>query len=194
MAFYPADAPVPAELRTDEFLLRMLRATDVELDYEAVMASKDILRLRSRGRWPRDGFTPEENLADLRMHEAEFHARESFAYTVMNPSETDCLGCVYIYPLEELLRRSGVTKEEISTVGSHEAEASFWTRQDRIADDLDRRLLATILPWLRNSFAFSRVVMRAYATEERQVANLREAGLEIVYSHPVGETQLLLFE
>ena len=40
--FYPADAPVPETLRTDEFLLRPLRATDVQLDYEAVISSRDV--------------------------------------------------------------------------------------------------------------------------------------------------------
>ncbi len=32
MRFSPDDAPVPAELRTAEFLLRPLRAADAELD------------------------------------------------------------------------------------------------------------------------------------------------------------------
>ena len=50
MPFYPDDAPVPTELRTEEFLLRPLRATDVDLDYEAVMATQEALRRGSGGR------------------------------------------------------------------------------------------------------------------------------------------------
>ena len=99
MPFYPEDAPVPAGLRTDEFVLRMLAATDVELDYDAVIASKDMLHLRSGGSWPREGFTLAENLADLQGHEADFHARRGFTYTIMDPGEMQCLGCLYIYPL-----------------------------------------------------------------------------------------------
>src|SRR5437773_1308230 len=82
---------------------RMLAATDVELDYDAVMASKDMLHLRSGGSWPRDSFTLAENLADLQGHEADFHARRGFTYTIMNPGETQCLGCLYIYPLGVIL-------------------------------------------------------------------------------------------
>ena len=74
MKFYPDHFTVPTGLRTDELLLRTLRASDVELDYEAVMASREMLHLRSGGRWPREDFTLEENLADLQQHEAEFHA------------------------------------------------------------------------------------------------------------------------
>lgn len=36
--FYPADARVPESLRSDEFLLRPLRATDVALDYDVALA------------------------------------------------------------------------------------------------------------------------------------------------------------
>ena len=47
--FYPDEAPVPTTLRTEEFLLRPLRAADVDLDYEAVMATQEVLRRGSGG-------------------------------------------------------------------------------------------------------------------------------------------------
>lgn len=195
MGFYPADAPVPAGPRTGEFTLRMLRESDVALDYDAVMASRDLLHLRSGGRWPRDGFTLEENLADLRMHEREFHERTSFTYTVMNPDESECLGCVYIYPLAELLRRIGARADDIGAVPADEAEVSFWVRQSRVADDLDKRLLAALLPWLRGDFAFSRADLRAFASERRHLAIFAEAGLRRVRSYPVADSrgEALLF-
>src|SRR5258706_15009567 len=179
MPFYPDDAPVPAGLTADEFALRTLRASDVALDYDAVMASRDLLHLRSAGRWPRDGFTLAENLADLEMHEREFGERASFAYTVMNPGESECLGCVYIYPLAELLRRIGMGAAAIAAVPDGEAEASFWVRPERVARDLDKRLLAALLPWLHDDFAFARVYLRAFAAERRHVATFREAPLRL---------------
>src|SRR5437899_168251 len=66
--FYPGDARVPEVLQTDEFLVRPLRATDVQLDYDAVISSRAELLLGSGGTWPREGFTIEENLADLQQH------------------------------------------------------------------------------------------------------------------------------
>jgi hypothetical protein len=67
-------------------------------------------------------------------------------------------------------------------------------RPDGVAGDLDRRLLAALLPWLRNDFAFARVVFATWAADERQTAVLREAGLRPVWSHPVRDTQALHFE
>src|SRR5688572_19084720 len=142
MQFYPADASVPEELRTEEFLLRPLRAADNPLDYEAVMATQESLRRRGSGDWPRPDFTPEENLADLEGHEADFAARHGFTYTVLDPAGVRCLGCVYFYPLDESLHRIGADDAVVARVGDHEAVAWFWVRPDCVAADLDRRLLA----------------------------------------------------
>jgi RimJ/RimL family protein N-acetyltransferase len=184
MTFYPEDAPVPTLLRGDDFVLRPLRATDVELDYEAVMASQEALRRGSDGLWPRRGFTLEENLADLQGHEADFAARRGFTYTVIDPAETRCLGCVYAYPLDH---------NEDGRARDHEAMVWFWVRPDLVAGDLDRRLLAALLPWLRNDFAFARVLIRAWANDERQTALLAEAGLRIVDTRPGRGAEALLF-
>jgi hypothetical protein len=104
MQFYPVDAPIPSELRTADCYLRPLRAVDNPLDYDAVMATQDELRLRGTSGWPRPDFTPEENLADLQGHEDDFAARRGFTYTILDPTETRCLGCVYVYPLDHVLR------------------------------------------------------------------------------------------
>jgi RimJ/RimL family protein N-acetyltransferase len=185
MPFYPDDAFVPTELRTDKFLLRPLRAADVALDYEAVMATQEPLRQRTGGRWPRPGFTIEENLTDLEGHEADFQARRGFTYTVMNPNETRCLGCVYVYPLED--DRDGET-------GDNEAVVWFWIRPDRVAEDLDRRVLEAIVPWLRNDFAFDRVVFRTSSNDEQQIALMGEVGLCAVDTRPLEQTESMLFE
>ena len=186
MTFYPEDAPVPDGLRGDDFSLRPLRAADVELDYEAVLATQETLRRRTVGRWPHPGFTIEENLSDLQGHEADFHARRGFTYTVMDPTETRCLGCVYVYP-SEVGDGSGHERAD-------EAVVWFWTRPDCVADDLDRRLLAALAPWLRSDFAFARVRFRTWANDEHQTALLREAGPRIVDTRPRGETGTLVFE
>ena len=184
MSFYPDGAFVPIELRTGEFLLRPLRAADVELDYEAVMATQESLRLRTGGRWPRPGFTIEENLADLEGHEADFRARRGFTYTVMDPSETRCLGCVYAYPSED---------QDGSGARDYETVVWFWVRPEGVAADLDRRLLAAMVPWLRDDFAFARVLFRARADDERQTSILGEAGLRVVDALPIRETGVVLF-
>jgi hypothetical protein len=101
--FYPNDVPVPEVLRTDKFLLRPLIATDVQLDYVAVMSSRAQLFRCSGDTWPREGFTLEEDLADLERHEWEHRERVVFTYSAMNLAETECLGCLYMNSLERIL-------------------------------------------------------------------------------------------
>lgn len=191
MPFYPDDAPVPASLRTDELLLRPLRASDAALDYAAVMASRDLLHLRSGGAWPRDGFTLDENRADLEAHERDFGDRAGFTYTVLNPGETECLGCVYIYPVSRILARIGASPAE--GIVPDAAEASFWVRPACVARDLDRRLLAALLPWLRRDFTFRELYFRCFAAETRHAAIFTDAGLRLAHTFPAGDTRLLLF-
>ena len=113
-------------------------------------------------------------------------------YTVMNPTGTECLGCVYFYPLAEVLRHLGVDASTVAGIRDDEPAATFWVRSDRVADDLDRRVLAALLPWVATEFAFDRVLFQAFATDDRQLAILREAGLRPVASCPVGGADLLL--
>src|SRR5215218_4357264 len=97
MGFNTGDFHASDELRTDEFLLRPIRESDAELDYDAVMESREFLRLWEQSTWPEDDFTVEANRADMAKLERRHAEGESFTYTVMNLEETRCLGCVYIF-------------------------------------------------------------------------------------------------
>ena len=167
MHFYPQGATVPDELRTDEFLLQALSTTHVELDYAALMDSKEMLRCWSQSGWPSDDFTLEENWQDLDRHEREHIERKAFTYTVLDPDESTCLGCVYIQALHGPL-----------SSGDYEAEIRFWVRQPRLADDLDRRLLLALIHWFREAWAFRKVYLLAIDADSRQVQILQASGLE----------------
>ncbi len=169
MTFYPDDLEVPKELKTDEFLIRPLRASDVELDYEAVMESKDMLREISQSTWPTDDFTLAENLDDLERHEKDHIDRREFTYTVMNPEETICLGCLYLRPLSQDMVQ-----------GDLETSVIFWIRQSRIADNLDNRFLRILLSWLESDWFFKRKVFITGANAERQAKILMDSGLKLL--------------
>jgi hypothetical protein len=179
--FYPTAAPVPDQLETDEFRLRMLSTRDVELDYAAVMASQAQLLVRSAGRWPRAGFTLAENLADLDRHERDHLARTSFTYTVMNLPETECLGCVYISPLAELLAIPDVQVTG-PPAGPYQAEVSWWASSPHLVENLDARLLAALIPWLRDAWAFTWAGFRANQHEHRHLQLYEAAWLAVRYT------------
>jgi hypothetical protein len=137
--FVPPGFPVPATLETGEFRLRMLTVHDVIKDYDAVMSSVDHCKtVWPGGKWP-DGLTLEQNLVDLGWHQKEFQTRRSFAYTVVTPSESMVVGCVYIVPT----RKRG-----------HDAEVYLWARQSELAGGLEDRLHAAVKAWLATDWPF----------------------------------------
>ena len=96
--FVPQDFEPPERYEHPDFVMRKLTARDVELDYAAVMSSIDIIhQTRSEG-FPDPELTLEEDRIDLSWHQREFEMKTSFAFTLMNHEETECLGCVYFYP------------------------------------------------------------------------------------------------
>jgi len=173
MTLYPEGSAAPEELCTERFLLRPLLATDVDLDYDAVMSSRAELRRWSQSTWPEESFTRAENLVDLERHEREHRAGEAFTYTVLAPDGSRCLGCVYVAPLRP--------EEEAvlgpSEAGERRARVTFWVRAADVAHDLDRRLFETLRAWFDAAWAFDRIVFTAARDEARQQGLFRDAGL-----------------
>jgi len=148
--FVPADFTVPEKLETEEFRLRMLTVHDVVKDYEAVMTSVDHLRTIWPGSgWP-EGLTLEQNLIDLGWHQKEFQTRRSFAYTVVTPSESKVMGCVYMDPTHKR---------------GYDAVVYLWARQSELALGLESRLYAAVKSWIAKEWPF-----RAAAFPGRDIA------------------------
>lgn len=140
--FVPENFVVPPSLETKDFRLRMLSVDDVEKDYEAVMETQE--RFHSMGSsWPREGFTIEENLADLDQHQQEFLNRKAFAYTVVSLEESRVLGCVYINPTES---------DDV------DARVHMWVRESEYDKGLDAVLFKTVKDWIDSSWPFAAVI------------------------------------
>jgi hypothetical protein len=154
MAFYPEPLSVPTSTQTNEFILRPLTPAHVQLDFKAVMCSKEMLRLWSGSTWPNDDFTLTDNLKDLQWHDREHRQRIAFTFTLLNKSEDACLGCLYINSLQSLVAEN---PNMATAVNPHDALVRFWVIETRLADGLDRRLLKTLSAWFANSWAFNRV-------------------------------------
>ena len=129
-------------MENDHFRLRMLSVEDVQKDYEAVMESRERL-FAIDGSWPREGFTIEENLADLERHQREFLERIAFAYTVVSLDESRVLGCVYINPVKHK---------------SVDAWVHMWVRESEYKKGLDPILFKAVKEWLDSVWPFKKVV------------------------------------
>jgi hypothetical protein len=165
--YYPPPLPVPTDLRSTRLTLRMLSAEDVDLDLDAVEASRAQLLRRSGGRWPRLGFHWRDNLSDLVGHQIEHLQRRAFTYTVMAPDGRRCLGCLYLRPLGEQLDRLGAPPDLLAGTAPRSTTATFWLRPDALAIGLDRHLLTLLRSWFRQAWSFSDALLLTNDAEVR---------------------------
>jgi hypothetical protein len=148
MRLTPESFEVPENLEAPDFIIRKLMFRDAKLDYEAVMSSIEIIKKTRGGDWPESTLTFEDDQIDLAWHQREFENGTSFAYTVMKPDETECLGCLYLYPPGH---RSETSKEA-------EVDVSFWVTQKAFDQGLYPVLYKTLDDWLKSAWPFKRVV------------------------------------
>jgi RimJ/RimL family protein N-acetyltransferase len=189
MDFYPAGDNPPDQLITDKFLLRPLRPSDVDLDYDAVMENPARLRLSGGGVWPADDFTREANLADLIVHEQEHEDGVAYTFTMMNLAQSRCLGCVYVNQLAKAHRLTAVAEAAPVKVDDRQAIVRYWVRYSLVGDDLDWYLVTKLIEWLNNDWHFSEVYFRAHARDQRQQELMRRAGLPLAYMLEVPDRQ-----
>lgn len=174
------DFHAPGELRTDEFLLRPIRASDAALDYEAVMASKEYLRPWEQTGWPADDFTVDANRADVVKLERWHAAGERFTYTVLDPAGTQCLGCVYIAPTSApLFARKQIAAIDGARWSEYEVAVHFWVRTSRLADGLDRRLLDALGPWLAHDWHVAHHLIVTNEQVEQQVSLIESTNRQL---------------
>lgn len=142
--FIPTEFKVPSVLENENYRIRMLTINDVVKDYDAVMSSVEHLKgvFGPKSKWPSLDLTLEQDLIDLGWHQKEFQRRSSFAYTVMNNDESQCLGCVYIDP---------------SSKQGFDAEIYLWVRKSAFDDGLDPILYGQVKEWIKNEWPFKKV-------------------------------------
>lgn len=136
---HPTHVPLPG----GGHHLRPIAGSDTDLDYPAVMGSRE--RLWSiygeAWGWPPATMTYEADLADLKRHEAEMVAHESFNYALFDAAESALLGCVYIDPPQ----KTGA-----------DAEISWWLVDEHAATGLQQTLDAFVPRWMAESWPFAR--------------------------------------
>ena len=151
--FVPDDFAVPTTYTAGRLSLVKLRAALLDSDYVAVMGSAQNLTtvFASNDDWPDPAMTREEDLIDLKRHEAEFDQRLAFAYTVVATTEVSLelprtLGCIYINPAT----RKGYDAEVLLWGISHGCSAAE-------ASALDADIEQLCHEWLQGAWPFKNV-------------------------------------
>lgn len=140
--FVPPTFLAPEQRKLAEFGFYKLSARHVYLDYVAVMSSIDLIRKTRGGSWPTPELTFEDNLIDLAWHQREFEHQHSFAFTILSPDATTCLGCLYFYPPN--FRKAAPQGAQV--------DVSFWVTQKAYEMGLFGKVKEAIETWLKEAW------------------------------------------
>jgi len=145
----PDDFEVPLRFENEHFIIRPIKASDAEMDYEAVMESIDIIhKSLLSDRWPPQDFTIKHNMEQILIKEKQFNKKKSFTYAVLSPDERRILGSVYIN----------------RGIGGPEAAVFMWIRKSEFNQGMDPVLEETVKKWIKNQWPFEYVVYPGRAT------------------------------
>jgi hypothetical protein len=127
--------------------LRPIRAADVDIDYPAVMGSRERLwaTYGQAWGWPPASMSYEEDRVDLARHEAEIAAHETFNYAILDEQETSLLGCVYIDPPDP------------DCPPQTDAVVSWWVIDEMLGSELEHALQDFVPRWLAGTWGFAHI-------------------------------------
>lgn len=168
--------PIPKDFSHSQFSFQILHPRYVALDLAALMNSKDFLRRWSQSDWPSDDFSLEENLKDLEWHFEEQINKIAFTYTILNPSQTMCLGCLYIRPKNSL---SNLMPGEIKVLNSFSHFCSYWVIDTIRGTDLEQIIFSNLKNWLVTSWKFPGVFFTSNPDIAETEETYQKNGMEL---------------
>lgn len=176
----------PAGFRTETFIAEPLTVSNAQLDYECYMASPDVIRIHSDGRWPVTGFSLADDIAMAAAHEIDHQAGRSLAYVLLTPSRNQALGCLYLKPLP-------ILDPLAAHVPSITAVVTFWIRQDRQHTDLPRQVAEKVNRWILDGWPLGGHVFRVLPTEDSSCSALDAIGCRAIDLDVPGEERPYLW-
>lgn len=168
--FFPLDKSVPEELIFENIRIRQLRASDNELDYNAVIES---------------GFRPEglpkkENLKQISRHEEDHNKKMEFAFTILDIDETECFGCIYIKPLVPFLKFAFFNDRifEHWPLEQTDPGVSFWITPTGWKMNLYEKLLEELPKWFEREWPYESWYLLGMGPSEEEIKAISRFNLE----------------
>ncbi len=166
---WTAEFTPPMRLETEHMVLEPLAPSHTEMDFAAAQGSREHLqRTLHWGNWPSADMTVDDNRRDLVRHIGEFERHEAYAYTVLSPDRTVCLGCVYLNPWDG----SGDDPR-----GPRDSRLAFWVTEPQLENDLDEHLVRSMLGWIDEHFPLDTVTFFIHRDDARSARILEELDL-----------------
>lgn len=168
--------PIPKDFFHPQFCFQILHPHYVALDYAALMGSKDFLRKWSQSDWPSDDFSLEENLKDLEWHYEEQINKIAFTYTILDSSQTKCLGCLYIRPKKSILNSQ---TNEYQALNEFSHFCSYWVIDTIRGTALDQTILRNLRNWITSVWKFPGVFFTSNQDIPETEENYQKIGMKL---------------
>ena len=164
---WSSDFDPPSVLDTDRVHLESLGPEHLDIDFRALMGSRQHLtRNLHWGGMFKGGLSRDDDSKEMQRHRGEFERREAYAYAGLEPGDRNkYIACVYINP------SSGSEQRQPAT------QLTFWVIEDEVATDLDSHLFTSLMEWLKSDWPFETVVVPFYEENERGIESATAMGL-----------------
>ncbi len=189
------DATVPVELRHPCFMAVPLTTDLATLDYAAYMASPEVIRVHSHGRWPVAEFGLAQDLELIARHQADHESGRAFTFVLLTPSKGEALGCVYLNPLREYLRRVQADERVVDRFPQGTVMVTFWVRQDHLETGLVEAVAEALDEWLMSAWPLRAHLFRILPAERTSRRALERLDLSRVHlALPADEPPYLWYQ
>jgi hypothetical protein len=182
-------AQIPSGLRHERFVATPLTAVTAALDYASYMASPEVIRVHSDGRWPIEGFTLSDDLELVAKHQADHENRRAFTFVLLAPSLSEALGCLYVNPLRDYLQRAEADAQLLDAVPPASAMVTFWLRQDQQETGLADVVVEAVNDWLLTEWPLATHFFRVLPAERSSCIALDRLNLRKTRLHLPGDTR-----
>ncbi len=169
----------------DGFIVRPLVPSDVVLDHEAVMSSREFLyHWEQEPPYPPEDSSVADNLEDLNQMDAEHRDGTRYTYTVMNADETQVLGCIYLVPnVDRRYTTVKVKTHDGTDLMSVDSTIMFWVRVSSWEGGFEGVLLKAVLGWLREDWSVERPVILTNEKLDHQIATIESLGMSRCFDY-----------
>jgi hypothetical protein len=116
-----------------------------ELDYQALMSARHLIRAKLGTDWPSEEFTAAENQQTLVADLKQFDAGSNYTFHIFHPLRSEIIGCLYVTP-------------SFNTAQSIGAQGFFWLTPEYAGSDIEAKIKQNSIKWLTQEFQFNPIV------------------------------------
>ena len=184
--FFPQNKSVPEELVFVNFRIRQLRASDNELDYNAVIES---------GFRP-EGFPREENLKQISVHEKDHDNKMEFAFTILDVEETECYGCIFVKPLVPFLKYAFFNDRILEHLHLEQTDpgVSFWITPTGWKMNLYEKLLEELPKWFEREWPYESWHLLGMGPSEEEIKAISRFNFEQKFLLQIEDQKYILWK